>query len=542
MKNFTTKRYVCAILLLFSAVLSALSIVYPAIGLLQWVSLIPAGIVILTKATDATVKLKHMYLWGLLFFISYFLTTYSWIISMYPLDFTGLNKLTALLFILLAWIGLSLLFALSYALSFVMLAMLARGKITKKYAFMLPYAMAGLWVIFEWAQTLHWTGVPWGRLCLGQVNILYTLQSASLFGSYFVTFLIVAVNFLIARAIIECKTAKLCITVAVSIFTVNLLVGIIIHSSTSSRLENATNSVNVAAIQGNISVYEKWDYLEAITKPVEIHEELTRNAAEQGADIVIWSETTLPYSLYEFPQVEKQLGDIAQKYGVTLVTGIFTDVYPDDADPIFYNSIIAFDSDGNLNDTVYHKQHLVPFGEYVPCRNVVLKLLPFLGDISMLSYDLTPGENASVFELNGVKAGAIICFDSIYESSTLESVNNGAQFIMMATNESWFDGSRAMSMHNNQAKLRAIECGRFIVRSANTGISSVISPTGKSFCEVDELEEGFCIQSIPLPHDDITTLYSGISNLFVYLNIAALVCLVTINCTSVIYDRIKKKQ
>lgn len=541
MKKLLSKRYVCALFLAFSAVLTALTLVYPDIGILQWVSLVPAGTVILTKATDPTVKLRHMYLLGLQFFVFYFCTVYSWIISMYPLDFTGFSKPLALLLILLAWLGLSLLFSLSYAFSFVLIAYYARGKITARHPIALLFIFAGLWVVFEWMQTLHWTGVPWGRLCLGQVGVSYTLQSASLFGSYFVTFLIVAVNMLLAYAVTERRAMRLCSVIAALVFVSDLLLGIALRFNTLSQLEDSAETVEVAVIQGNISVYEKWDYPSSVTKPIEIHGELTRQAAEQGARIVIWSETTLPYSLVEFPKTEARLCDIATKYGVTLVTGIFTDVYNEDSEPVFYNSVIAMDSEGNLDDTVYHKQHLVPFGEYVPHRDVILNLFPFLGDISMLSYDLTPGTEASIFDLDGVKAGAIICFDSIYESSTIESTRNGAQFIMMATNESWFDGSRAMSMHNDQAKLRAIECGRFIARSANTGISAIISPIGESMCEVDALESGFCVYSIPISDEPQITLYTRIGNLFVYLNIAALIGLIVTNAALKIYNRIKKQ-
>jgi apolipoprotein N-acyltransferase len=110
---------------------------------------------------------------------------------------------------------------------------------------------------------------------------------------------------------------------------------------------------------------------------------------------------------------------------------------------------------------------------------VIEVLIPPLADINMLASDLTPGAESNVIETPYGNIGGLICFDSIYEILTLESVENGAELILLPTNDSWFTDSAALSMHNAQAQLRAIESGRYLARSANTGISGVISPCGE---------------------------------------------------------------
>jgi apolipoprotein N-acyltransferase len=187
------------------------------------------------------------------------------------------------------------------------------------------------------------------------------------------------------------------------------------------------------------------------------------------------------------------------------------------------NAVFLAFPDGTLSETVYYKRHLVPFGEYVPMRDLVEVLVPPLADIGMLSDDLAAGKDSAIFDtpLGGI--GTLVCFDSIYEALTLSSVRDGAEFLVLPTNDSWFLDSAAAYMHHAQARLRAIEGGRYIVRAADTGISSVIAPDGSVDAELPPLVEGVSISTV---HPTSSrTLYSYIGNLFVYLLLAALTVL-----------------
>ncbi len=152
-------------------------------------------------------------------------------------------------------------------------------------------------------------------------------------------------------------------------------------------------------------------------------------------------------------------------------------------------------------------------------RGLVTLLMPPLANLSMLAEDVLAGEGASVIACGDVNIGCLICFDSIYEELTRSSVLDGAQVICLSTNDSWFSDSAALYMHNAQAQMRAIESGRYVVRAANTGVSTVIDAKGKVLCQLEPLVDGMVSQAVAL--NTHATLYSLIGNAFVYTWIIA---------------------
>jgi apolipoprotein N-acyltransferase len=335
------------------------------------------------------------------------------------------------------------------------------------------------------------------------------LQSASLFGSYFVSFLIVAVNGLLAYAILYRPRAALCGMLAAVLFCSNLLYGV----ADTLITPKAEKTLRVAVIQGNIDSHDKWSG-DSYRKTVEIYGELTRRAAEEGAELVVWPETTLPYDLSYQNDRRKFVSSLARECNVTLIVGA---LYYDEMDRN-YNALYLVDPDGTVRDEYYAKRHLVPFGEYVPMRNVIMTLIPPLANLSALGDDVSPGTDPALFETEWGKLGSLICFDSIYEQLTLDSVREGASLMMISSNDSWFYDSAAVYQHQAQSQLRAIESGRYVVRSANTGISSVITPDGEPIAWIDPLECGYAVAEVGII--ETRTLYSIVGNLFVYLNVA----------------------
>ena len=122
--------------------------------------------------------------------------------------------------------------------------------------------------------------------------------------------------------------------------------------------------------------------------------------------------------------------------------------------------------------------------------------------------------------------GSLICFDSIYERNAMDSLQNGAQLLAVSTNDSWFTDSRGVWMHHAQSQLRAIETGRYVVRSANTGVSSVINDRGEGLELLEPLKTGYVLEEAYL--SDRVTVYSVIGNVFAYVCVA--VCAAAILC------------
>jgi apolipoprotein N-acyltransferase len=469
-------------------------------------------IALIDISRDTRIRKRGLYGYGFFFFFCFYCVCFHWFVNLYPLDFIeGMTKLAAIAVVLLGCFELSALQALGAGVSFIIYAKISRREKFKDKIIFSALLFASMWAVLEWSQTIGWVGVPWARLAIGQAGLLLGTQSASLFGSAFVTFLIVFVNFTVAGALLLAEKRRLLSLVSVSLLLVNFLFG------TISYFKNTENgeSVTMAVVQGNVSSEDKWDSSHT-EKTLEVYREYTKKAAIEGAEIVIWPETALPYNIDNIVSLRSYISGLARDNNVTLLVGAFTS--DEDGE---YNSIVTVLPDGSIHETVYSKRHLVPFGEYVPYRDFFEAVLPVLTDIGMLSYDLVPGDSSNVIELEEVNVGSLICFDSIYDELARESVISGAEVLAISTNDSWFSDSAALNMHNAQAALRSIENGRYTVRAANTGISSAIAPNGKMLDSIPALREGCLVIDVyPCEH---RTLYSYIGNTFVYICIVWLV-------------------
>lgn len=506
----TDRRWKRFLLLALGGILTGLTLIFPKAGFLEWLTLVPAGIFLLSEVCEPHTRLRGTYGYGFFFFMCYYIVVFHWFVYLYPLDFiSGMTPAAAMAVVLAGSVGLSALQAAGGGLMFLAVRLLARTALMTRYKILRPFLIAGIWSVYEWTQTVGWWGVPWGRLPLGQAKYLVGLQTASLLGPYFITFLLVAVNLCVAHAILYRKSVRLMAVCACVILVFNYGAGTALYFF---NVDGET-TVNMAAIQGNIDSNEKWT-AESRRRTLEVYEEYTLKAAEEGAEIVVWPETALPYTVTAENGFGEYCSELARRAGVTILVGAFTD-----GEEGQYNSIICVLPDGSFHDTVYSKQRLVPFGEFVPMRGLVTLLIPPLANLSMLAEDVLVGEGANVIFNEDANIGCLICFDSIYEELTRSSVLDGAQVICLSTNDSWFSDSAALYMHNAQAQLRAIESGRYVVRAANTGVSTVIDAKGRVLCQLEPLVDGMVSQAVAL--NTHATLYSLIGNAFVYTWIIA---------------------
>ncbi len=509
-------------LLAAGGVLTGLCLLFPVIGFLEWLTLIPAGLVILTLLSNPSARARHLYGYGFFFFFCFYLTQFQWFISMYPLEFAGVTKLEAVVVVLFAWIGLSLFQAVGGGLTFVFGAILFRSPLVSRHPLLRPFLFGWIWAVYEWTQNFGWWGVPWGRLPLGQSGFLVGIQTASLFGSYFITFLLVSVNLLLAYILLtawerrgEALCKRICrgavISVAVMLlFQYGAGTAIYLYEDHAK-----TGSVRMAAVQGNIS--SKWDELNATEKARRIYGERTRQAVAEGAEIVVWPETAVTQVVREGLQNGwfEFCSELSLETGATILVGGFSPAPEKE-----YNSILCFLPDGTLHETVYHKRKLVPFGEFVPFGKLIETLVPPLADLVLSGSDLTEGTEPNVFALKEGTIGSLICFDSIYDRFTRESVLAGAEVLCLSTNDSWFEDSRALYMHNAQARLRAVESGRSVLRSANTGLTTLLDEKGRTVEEIPIEREGVLVADVTL--SSRVTLYTRIGNLFVLIGLLLL--------------------
>ncbi|MBQ8287143.1 MAG: apolipoprotein N-acyltransferase [Clostridia bacterium] len=504
------------ILLILGGVLTALTQMVEWLSPLAFLSMIPA-VIALCRAAEQKLRFGKVYLIGLAFALPYFLTVFHWFFYLYPMEFLGVSEGYALLIVLTCWLGLSLLQGTSFACFGIFFRQCsARPKL-------MPILFATVWTFSEWLQTLTWAGVPWARLALSQTHSLAMIQSANLFGSLFVGFLIALVNGILGYAVYRLldfgsglriaavsrawKRLIPALGLSVAIVAANLAYGTL--SIVVDRDGEEEADLSVGLIQGNIASGEKWDA--DAEDPLELHLRLSEKAVEAGAsDLILWAETVINYPVKKSPYAVDRISAFAVKHGVHLFVGTF-----DRVDGKNYNAILCFFPDGSVEESPYGKQHLVPFGEYLPMEDLIRAVLPQLAGMNMYDSPISPGEGSAILDTEYGKIGRLVCFDSIYEPLARKSTADGAQILLLSTNDSWYLDSPAVYQHNAHAQLRAVENGRAILRAANTGISSLITRHGEVTDDLDPLVEGVIVGTATTSSH--RTLYSYIGDLWVAL-------------------------
>lgn len=510
------------IICLIGGLITAVPIVWPKLFLIGIVSFaLPAY----AEYTDKSERLGRSYLRGLLFFGGFGTVIFSWFCALYPLEFTGLSKAAAVAVVLAGWLGLTLLQALVWAFVFLISAKLRTLCGTASHPILYCLIFTCLYVVFEWITTKSWAAVPWGRLAIGQTEFLLMLQIASLVGGYGVSFVLVLFGSAVGVALAESRagrpkrglrTLALAAAVLASGLTFGLCRGLLYEMPEDSE------AVTVAAVQGNVSSHDKWTE-DSLGITESRYRSMTLAAASEGAEIVVFPETPITYNIDGASSyaVRGYYERLARESGCTVITGVFTKNGNGESE----NSVMAVSPENGFLPEKYVKRHLVPFGEYVPMRGFVSAVFPPLSDISMLENDLAAGSEATLLDTEHGKIAPLICFDSIYETLAADSVRAGGELITLSTNDSWFLDSDAVWEHNRHAVLRSVECGRYTVRAANTGVSSVISPVGEIIDMLPPLCEGYIVAEVGMISEN--TVYTCIGNLFIPLcALGAVLCAV----------------
>lgn len=516
-----------------SGILLGITVIFADVGIFAYFALIPLAFALIRRLNGGEYRGRKAYLDGFIFYMCFDIVGFHWFTYFYPLEFSGLNPFEVIIVIFLAWIGLSALQSVFSAFVFVLISRFARTDVYKKYPILLAPFTAALFAINEWTQTFTWAGVPWTRIAISQTEMPVLMQSASLFGSYFLTFLVVLINFLLAFALFCADKKKIAAFAAAGVFLLNTAVGSVLYFIPNADTER---ELKFASIQGNLPSQSSD---ETFSEIYSIYEEQTVEAVKAGADIVIWPEGVFPGNVDSYIYVngsgyitlKKAVSKLSVREGVTIVIGCYTYNESDEA----FNSISAFYPDGSMDIGAYAKIRVVPFGEYLPLRDLIEAVVPPLAQINLFAEDVHFGTEFNVFgatsKEDAIKIGSLICFDSIYEEIGIGSARNGAELFIIPSNDSWFYDSRALNMHHAQNILRAVEQGRYTVNCGNTGMTSILNDKGEVVSSMPIFTRGYVLDTVYASSH--RTLYSYIGNLFVYLMVALVV-------STLAYDRIKR--
>lgn len=503
-----------SILLFLSGVLASLPVVSGSLAPLSFVLWAPFALHVKRETVARNASLRRSYAMGLWFFLGYFMAAFAFFLAMYPLDFAGLSELESV-GVLFAAMGLLPLFqAAPMALSTLLISFLAKRRlfrVTPLYSLFFATSVSLLFYL----QNFTWAGVPWASPAVGLASMPLLIQTASLFGSGFLVFLLLLVNGLLAEAYeyfraLKSRESRFALILAIALFLGNLGAGALLAIPKESE-----KTVKIALIQACAPISESYTQSSVLKRC----KALAYEAAEDGAEVMLWSETVLERSLERDGSSEKLFSEIARETGTIQIIGAFSSK-EENGQSLYRNALFLFYPDGTLSEEVYYKRRPVPFGEYLPMARLFEIVLPALTEINMLSRDMDAGEDSNLFHTESFTAGGLICFDSIYPSLSRESVADGAELLLLATNDSWFDGSFGKSLHLSHAVLRAVENGRALARTGNTGYSVLITEKGKIIEEAPLDESAYAVGTLSL-HDGLT-LYTRIGDLFVYLSAAFL--------------------
>jgi apolipoprotein N-acyltransferase len=265
----------------------------------------------------------------------------------------------------------------------------------------------------------------------------------------------------------------------------------------------AADTVDVAVVQGNVQ-QPGMDFLGRPMQILNNHVDATLHLAEQikagtvrQPDLVLWPENSSDLDPYRHPQARKRINEAVRAVGVPVLVGALVD-HPGSQGYIENQGIVWDPRTGP--GASYTKQHPVPFGEYVPFRDELSKVITRL---QRIPHDFWPGDHTGVLQVGPARLGDVICFEVAYDEIVRDTVNAGARLIVVQTNNATYGLTGQPEQQLVMSKLRAVEHGRAVVTAATSGISAIVSPDGTVEQRTKEFTQDVLTARVPL-RDEVT--------------------------------------
>lgn len=402
--------------------------------------------------------------------LGYFAVSLHWIVEPFLVDLqrTGWMAPFALLFLSG---GLALFWAVPFAIS----RRLSGGIL----------AFAGLWTLGEFARSTVLTGFPWALIAYGWVETPI-IQGSAFIGSHGLGFALLLLALL--PAFWRWKGFGITLAVlAVAWFTLPMRMSEVTNTDTVVRL-----------VQPNAPQHLKW-HPEYVRKFFERQIDSTR--AEGEVDLVIWPEAAVPYLIGTRPEVNALIADAARPAKVIL------GATREEGGSLF-NSAVVLDEAGQL-EHVYDKHHLVPFGEFLPFPSFFEQF--GLQALAKNAGRFSRGAGPQKISLDATSSfQLLICYEAIFPAEILRGENR-PNWLLHMTNDAWFGDFSGPFQHLAQARVRSVEYGLPLARSANTGVSAMIDPYGRITAQLDLNTDGFMDANLPKALEP--TLYARLGDL-----------------------------
>lgn len=449
-----------------SGVLFALSFPSTAIGWLAFIALVPLLVVVIQAQSG-----WEAFLHGWVAMSTAWLLMVPWVVRVMSY-YGGLPYVTGVAI----FVALALILGLYGGL---FTALVKRYRLGLRF---LPWLLVPLtWAAIEYLRTYFLTGFPWNLIATALIDYPSLIQLDRFGGPYFLGALMLLPATVIAWWITQrpAGIARVLVTGSVAILMLVWWGTGLVASKLIARTSGRPMT-KVALLQPNITQQMRWDDANILA----IYQRMmamTAEAADHGAKIIIWPESTVPLSYTQTDFFRESIESVSKERNVDIILG---SVATDPRQPSrLWNSAFLVSNGTTVGH--YDKIRLVPFGEYVPLRRVLFfaeKLVRAVGDFQFGTNDRP---------LAGRYAyGPAICYEIVYPQITRAQVKNGADVLVTITNDAWYDGTSAPAQHLWQARLRAVEGNRYLLRAATTGISAFIDPTGRMISSIPMGKQG----------------------------------------------------
>ena len=361
----------------------------------------------------------------------------------------------------LIFLGAALLFRLIYR------------NFPKLYIVLFP----AVWVLIDYIRTLGDLGFPWSFLGYALTPVLPLSQLASVTGVWGLTYLTLLGNMLLWELISSCHKNRL--TVRKWLYAgafVLFLIAVSIWGIIRMNKTPVTSAVKVSVLQGNLDQFN-WGNSSLDTAFAVLGSQM-QEVSKEKPDLVVSSESSILSFVARRSDHSQMLRDIVNSAGVPLVFGsLHWDNGPAGSpyEYLVYNTAFLAQP-GQKEFQFYHKIKLVPFSEAIPFE----VQFPILSRVNLGEADFQRGKEHTIFNVGStIKAAPLICYEAIFPEFVQQFAKKGANLLVMITNDGWFGKSTGPYHHAEMARMRAIECGIPIARSANSGISMFVDAYGR---------------------------------------------------------------
>ena len=444
---------------------------------------------------------------GLAFGFTLHLLILNWMLSMLRVSFLAI----------FAYLGLALVFAAGITLGVMAMAWL-RQRTRWPWAVILP----AVWLSLEWVQAQGDLRMTAQHLAQSLGTVPFLVQFADLGGPYGVGLVLLLSSVLLYEAWRAAGRRRSAMLGAWAV----LLVTVLAYDAWAwTHPPASAKTVRVSFIQPNVGLFEKMDAANDDAQTT-LLARLTRAAAAERPDIVVWPETARPKPIYHFPgkpatYAMPEVQALARELGVTIVTGAEY-VIPRGSDRYeAWNAVHVVHPDGTLDPVWSAKVVLVPFVEAVPFEPVLGPLLSGRGGwMRWLSGGFKPGRKGTVLPAGGVDVGVTVCYEELFFDLHRALRNAGAGLQLVITNDAWFGKSYFQPYQANTVRLRAIENRTSFVRVANSGISMFVDPLGRDTDRTDLDVEAVHTRDLPIVTG--RSVYDRVGNVVAWAALALL--------------------